>query len=207
MSNPKLLSYKAAFIAESGFCEREFNQAEHALTALGVDCRVISAASDIIKGWREEKKPSQNKWGKQYAVHETLKDCTPADYDILVLTGGKMNVNKLKLEARLKPFISSFLTTNKPVIAYNQSVDLLMFHKLIDGYSVAAKDQICDQLDSVGGRCAASEFVVSKNLITLSRYRDVEQQIQQAVIAILNNEPYVEQVGTQDSLPKSYNTA
>ncbi len=198
---------KAAFLVESGFCERELTQAQEALREIGFDCRVISSENEVVRGWNEEKCEGDNYWGKSYAVDSSIKRVLAANYDVLVIPGGHRSIDKLKLDNGVKSFISAFLGTGKPVIAYNYAIDLLMHTDLVAGYSVAAKNEICDTVKNVGGRCAAPSFVVSKNLITLSRYRDVNDKIQNAVKSIIDGKPYIEKIVSSDNMPYSHKVA
>lgn len=197
----------AAFLVENGFCEREFVQAETSIKKLGLNSKIVSANTALVEAWREEKGSEQSNWGQKYASQGLLNEQNPTDYDVLVIPGGTRSIDKLIQEPNLRPFLSGFLSVGKPVLVYNKAVDLLLHHDLLKDYSVAARDQTCDILNSSGSRCASSNLVVSKNLITLSRYRDVEEKICHAITAILNGEPYVEKVVSSDNLPKSHQAA
>lgn len=201
MSGICVVGKKAAILVESGFCERELMQAQDALISLGVDCRLISPENSLIRGWNENKAPSSSCWGADYAPDRALDKSIAGDYDVLVIPGGIRSITKLKLSESVKPFISAFMQTGKPVIAYNQAIDLLSFAGLVEGYSLAAKSDLCDSVKGYGGRCAASEFIVSKNLITLSRFRDVDDRLQRAVLCVLNGERYIEKEVSFDNMP------
>lgn len=201
MSKSSIRGKKAAILVESGFCEREFVQAQDALSALGVDCRLVSSENSLIKGWNEKKEPLCSGWGADYAPDAILRESISANYDILVIPGGIRSIAKLKLSDSVKPFISAFVQTGKPVIAYNKAIDLLSFAGLVNGYSLAAKGELCNSVKGYGGRCAASEFIVSKNLITLSRFRDVEDRLQRAVLCVLNGERYIEKEVSSYNMP------
>lgn len=198
---------KAAFLVENGFCERELTQSQKALMDKGVDCRIVSSTEALIKAWNETKDPNGSHWGDGYAVDFSLNRAVPSDFDMLVIPGGTRSIEKLKIEGAVKSFVSGFLNTGKPVVVYNSGVGLLMHLDLLSGYSVAAKDQLCDTVKGAGARCAAPEFVVSKNLVSLSRYRDVETKIQTAVEAIVTGKPYVEKVVSSDNMPSSHQAA
>ncbi len=207
MTYKDLNHVKAAFLVEDGFCEREFIQAEKILTKLGADCRIISSSPNSVKGWNEEKDKRKSDWGAEYAINVSLEKALPSDYDMLVMPGGARSVEKLRLKTELKPFLLPFFETKKPVIAYNDAISLLMFHDLLSGHSVAATNQLCDTVAKVGARCASTDFVVSKNLITLSRFREAEEKLKTAILAVLNNEPYIEKLVSSDNMPKSYQAA
>ncbi len=206
MSTMGCKGMKAAFLVENGFCERELMQAQSALSEKGIDCRIVSSNNGLIKAWNELKDPSGSDWGEGYAVDFSLDKAVPSDFDMLVIPGGTRSIEKLKIEGAVKSFVSGFLNTGKPVVAYNSAVSLLMHLSLLSGYSVAAKDQLCDTVKGAGARCAAPEFVVSKNLVTLSRFRNVEQNIQAAVEAIVTGKPY-EKVVSSDNMPSSHKAA
>lgn len=207
MSSINKKGKRAAILVENGFCERELVQAETALKKISINPRIISANTALVEGWNEAKQSNQSNWGQKYASHAMLGQAMPCDFEVLVIPGGIRSVDKLRQEKDLKSFISGFIATGKPVIVYNQAVDLLLFHEMTKGYSIAARDQMCDTLGSSGARCASKEFVVSKNLITLTRFRDAEEKIGHAVTSILNGEPYVEKVVSSDTVPRSHQAA
>lgn len=198
---------KAVFLVEGGFCEREFIQSINALKNMDINCRIVSTEKNLIRAWNEKKLPESSHWGDFYAPDHSLKEIMPSDYDVLVVPGGVRSVGKLKLNNDVRSFVSAFVNTGKPVIAYNHAVDLLAFNDLVSGYSVVSKNMSCDNLQKIGGRCASSEFVVSKNLVTLSRFRDVEDKIKNAVQSIIDGKPYVDKVVSSGDLPASHKVA
>ncbi len=195
MSIQNLSGKKAAFLVDNGFCEREFKQTEKALSLLGMRCETVSPSSSmVLTGWNEKKDSSESDWGDEYAIDQSVNQAVAGMYDVLVIPGGKRSIEKLELSSDVRGFLGHFFQTRKPVIAYNNAISLLVFHSLVSGYSLAAKDKICDTAKTAGGRCAQPELVVSKNLITLSRFRDVDDRIQRAVLSVFNGEPYVEKI-------------
>ena len=103
--------------------------------------------------------------------------------------------------------LREILLTDKPVIAYNGAITLFGDLDLIKGYSVAATQEVCERAKVSGVRCASPEFVVSKNLITLSRYRAAEQKLTSAITAILNGESYIEKIVSSENIPRAYSAA
>ncbi|MGH1375903.1 MAG: DJ-1/PfpI family protein [Alphaproteobacteria bacterium] len=207
MQGTNFLKKKAVFLVANGFCEREFIQAHKALTSIGINCRIVSVDSGLIQAWNEEKNTQESEWGAGYAPDALLSDCIASEYDILVIPGGDRSIAKLKLSDKVNAFLSAFMHTDKPVVAYNKGLDLLSFCGMISGYSVAAKHVICEDIKVSGARCAPQEFIVSKNLISLSRFRDADQRIQHAVSCLLNGEPYVEKVVSSDNMPHPHKAA
>ncbi len=207
MPHKELSRLKAVFVVANGFCEREFLQTLDVLQSMQVTCRIASVDTDLVRGWNEEKLSADSNWGKDYAPDVNLQSALASDYDILVLPGGKRSVEKLELDANLKSFVSAFIETGKPVVAYNYAVDILMRTNLVDGYSIAARDLLCDNAKAVGARCAAPEFVVSKNLITMTRYRDVKGKLEHALQCVLSGEKYMDKVVSSDNMPAAHKAA
>lgn len=208
MSQFNFSGRKAAFIVANGFCEREFQQSFSALQKAGISCRIISVDNNLIKGWNEEKKaPKASDWGNSFAADSVLGQVQPSEFDMVVIPGGRRSVEKLELCSDVKSFISYFMDTGLPVVAYNKAVELLVHFDLIERYSVAAIGNLCETVKTVGARCAAPEFVVSKNLITLTRYRDVDEKLIHAVNCIFNGEKYMVESVSSGNLPSAHKAA
>lgn len=202
----KFLGEKAVLLIENGCCEREVNQAISAMETIGFSCRIVSISGQSVKGWNENRMKTQSNWGNDFAVDKKLSEAHPSDYSVLVIPGGKRSVEKLKLNKTIRSFISGFLHADKPVVAYNYGIDVLNHFDLINGYSVAtAQNSLCESVKKHGGRCASPEFVVSKNLVTLSRYRDAKEKLAYAVSCIMNGEPYIEKIVSFDETPRAQN--
>lgn len=207
MSNTGEKVTRAAFLVENGFCERELEQAWDALNKIGIHCRIVTLSNNLVRSWNELKDRTQSNWGKDYAPDSMLENTLPTDYDVLVLPGGRRSVDKLSIDPHVHTFLKSFFQARKPVIAYNSAIEVLAESDVLVGYSVATRDHSCDEVKSLGGRCASSNFVVSKNLISMTRYIDVEGNIQRAVQCILKGEQYFDKVVGLDNLPNPHKAA
>ncbi len=207
MKDANFVGKRALFLVANGFCEREFIQAQDAMKTIGIDCRIASVDTGLLQAWNEEKDMRESEWGASYAPDVLVSDCVTGEYDVLVVPGGERSIAKLKISNSTNALLSSFMKAEKPVIAYNKGLDLLSFCGLISGYSVAAKHSICDNVKGTGARCAPQEFIVSKNLISLSRFRDAQERIAHAVTCLLNGEEYVEKVVSSDNMPHPHKAA
>ncbi|MGH1455538.1 MAG: DJ-1/PfpI family protein [Alphaproteobacteria bacterium] len=207
MSTKEFLGQKAAIVIENGCCEREIIQAFSAMEGIGLSCHFIASQSDIVKSWNEDRRGNTSDWASDYAANARLNNAYPSNYSALVIPGGRRSIEKLKLDPSLRSFISGFLHTDKPVIAYNFAIEILSDLDLVKGYSVAAAYDFCDNIRERGGYCAQPEFIVSKNLITLSRYRDAEDRISAATTCVLNGEVYVDKVVSSENMPRAAHIA
>src|SRR5271165_4551987 len=90
--NTKLQGKKIAIVATDGFEQVELTEPKKALEAAGATVEVISPKPGQIKGW------NHTDWGENTKVDKTLDEAKPADYDGLVLPGGQINPDKLRIE-------------------------------------------------------------------------------------------------------------
>src|SRR4051812_11139653 len=110
MSN-KLEGKKIAILATDGFEQAELEKPKQALEEEGAATHVISPESGSIKGW------NHTDWGNTVNVDVKLSEANPADYDGLLLPGGVMNPDKLRIIPEAVDFVASFMRDGKPVAA------------------------------------------------------------------------------------------
>src|SRR5207244_3381760 len=100
-----------AILATDGFEQAELIQPRKALLDAGAKVDVVSPKAGQIKGWAEQD------WGDPVQVDKTLDQANPTEYDGLVLPGGVMNPDKLRMIPVAVEFVRSFFQTKKPVAA------------------------------------------------------------------------------------------
>ncbi|HVY62476.1 MAG TPA: DJ-1/PfpI family protein, partial [Planctomycetota bacterium] len=111
MSN-ELQGKRVAILATNGFEQSELAEPRQALLDAGARVEVVSPAKDgRIRGWKH------TDWGESVAVDVPLDAADPSIYDALVLPGGVMNPDKLRLEAKAIDFVRHFVESAKPIAA------------------------------------------------------------------------------------------
>ena len=98
-----------AILATDGFEQSELTEPRRALKEAGASVHVVSPKPDSIRGWDE------TDWGDEVPVDVALVDARPEDYDGLVLPGGQINPDKLRLEPQAVDFVRAFFAAGKPV--------------------------------------------------------------------------------------------
>ena len=96
---------KIAILATDGFEQVELTEPRKALDNEGAKTEVISPKSGEIKGWKSKE------WGDPVKVDKTLDSANPNDYDALVLPGGVMNPDHLRMEPKAVDFVRRFVST------------------------------------------------------------------------------------------------
>jgi len=108
MSN-ELQSKRVAILATEGFEYVELTKPKQALEAAGAKTQVISLREGKIRGW------DIDKWGEEVPVDVKLDAADPDSYDALLLPGGVINPDKLRMEPKAVKFVKSFFEAGKPV--------------------------------------------------------------------------------------------
>src|ERR1022692_4732952 len=97
--NMELSGKKIAILATNGFEQAELEVPRDTLKKAGATVDVVSLAAGEIKGW------DKKDWGRPIKVDKTLDQVSPSDYDALVLPGGQINPDLLRVEPKALNFI------------------------------------------------------------------------------------------------------
>ncbi|RZK89364.1 MAG: protease, partial [Hymenobacter sp.] len=110
-SSDKLKGKRIAILATDGFEQVELTEPQKFLKNEGAEVDIISLKSGSIKGW------DMTDWGDKVDVDKTLDEVQVADYDALVLPGGQINPDKLRVEPTAVDFVREFAHSGKLVAA------------------------------------------------------------------------------------------
>src|SRR5437764_4916357 len=83
---------KVAILVADGFEQVELTGPQEALEAVGAETEIVSPAEKKVKGWEE------TDWGDKFKVDVPLEEADANNYDALLLPGGVMNPDKLRLQ-------------------------------------------------------------------------------------------------------------
>ena len=106
-----LTGKKVAIITENGFEEVELTSPKKALEDAGATVHIVSPQKDQVKAWNHDH------WSIELPVDVNIDDADPNDYDALVVPGGVLNPDKMRLNEDCVDFAKDFLTSGKPVAA------------------------------------------------------------------------------------------
>ncbi|AXS40545.1 type 1 glutamine amidotransferase domain-containing protein [Breoghania sp. L-A4] len=157
-----------AIIATNGFEQSELEVPLEKLKDAGAQVHVISLTSDAITGWKN------GDWGSKVAVDRTIDDVSPDDYDALVLPGGQMNPDILRVEPKVIAFIKTIFEQKKIVAAICHAPWLLIEAGIIKGRAVTSYGSIKTDVINAGGVWEDSAVVVDKGLVTSRKPDDLD---------------------------------
>ena len=154
-------------LATNGFEQSELEQPKATLEKAGYDVVVVSPEDGEIKGWDEDD------WGETVNVDLTLDEANEADFDALVLPGGQINPDILRLNDRAIQIVRDFDDAGKPIAAICHAPWLLVEADIVDGRRVTSWPSVRTDLANAGGDVVDEEAVVDGNLVTSRNPDDI----------------------------------
>ena len=179
MSKDMLKGCKIAILATNGFEQSELMKPKQLLEETGATTQVIAPGDDQqIKGW------NHGEWGEHVKVDMPLAKARAADYDALVLPGGVINPDKLRLHDDAIDFIRQFGGTGRPLAAICHGPWTLINANLVRGKRMTSWPSLRIDLENAGAAWEDSEVVESGNLITSRNPGDIPAFTQALIRAL-----------------------
>ena len=153
--------------------------------AAGGGSRFVAPHDGQIKGWQH------TDWGTPVDVDLTLDEAEQADFDALLLPGGQINPDKLRMEEKAVQLVREFCDAGKPVAAICHGPWLLAEADVIEGKTVTSWPSIRTDLSNAGANVVDQEVVQDGQLIT-SRKPDDIPAFSEALIKALEKQKVAE---------------
>lgn len=161
------MSKRVLILATHGFEQSELEGPRDALKQAGIEVTVASPESGQIKGWKH------TDWGDPVTVDMALDDVSASDFDGLVLPGGQINPDVLRINDKAVALVRSFVESGKPVAAICHGPWLLVEADAIRGRKVTGWPSIRTDLANAGGEVQDEQVVVDGNIITSRKPDDI----------------------------------
>jgi protease I len=163
----KLEGKKVAILVADGFEQVEMTEPRKALEEAGAETRIVSPKDGKVKGWQH------TDWGDEFAVDVPLKAARPDDFDALLLPGGVMNPDKLRMQPEAVGFVRDFFEAGKPVAAICHGPWLLVEADVVRDRTVTSFPSIHTDLENAGARWVDREVVTDQGLVTSRKPDDI----------------------------------
>jgi protease I len=163
----KIENKKVAVLATDGFEQSELEKPVEALRNAGALVEIISLKSGSIKGWAEKD------WGDEISVDKTIDSVKAADYDALVLPGGVMNPDTLRMNKGAVGFVSDFMNAGKPVAAICHGPWTLVEAGAVKGRRLTSWPSLRTDIENAGGQWVDEEVVTDNGLVTSRKPADL----------------------------------
>ena len=164
----QLSQKKIAILATHGFEQSELEVPRDRLKAAGATVDIVSLQTGEIKGW------AKKDWGHPVKVDKTLQDVSADQYDAIVLPGGQINPDLLRVEPKALSFIKDMFNQKKIVAAVCHAPWLLIETGIAKGRKMTSYKSIKTDVMNAGAQWEDSEVVVDNGVITSRNPGDLE---------------------------------
>ena len=163
----RLQGKRVAILATDGFEQVELTEPKKNLEKEGARVTVLSLKPGEIKGW------NHTDWGDKVKVDGLVADADPASFDALVLPGGQINPDKLRMDKQAVSFVKRFAESGKPTAAICHGPWMLIEAGVVKGRKATSWPSVSTDLKNAGAQWEDSQVVVDGNLITSRKPDDI----------------------------------
>ncbi len=169
--NYDLKDRKVAILMTDGFEQIEFTAPMKALKDAGATVHVIAPKSGEVKAWNADQ------WGESYKVDMELDNVNADDYNSLLLPGGVMNPDQLRMNHKAIEFVTNFFKAGKPIAAICHAPQILIETNALKGRTLTSYPSLKTDLRNAGATWKDESVVVDQGLVTSRTPDDMDDFI------------------------------
>src|SRR3954469_20673882 len=167
MAGNTLNGLKVAILVTDGFEQVEMVEPRKALDEAGANTSIVSPKTGQVRGW------NFTDWGAEFPVDIALDTARPQDFDALLLPGGVINPDKLRMEPQAVAFANAFFDAGKPVAATSHGPWTVIEAGAARGRKIASWPSLRTDLRNAGAEWVDQEVVTDGNLVTSRKPDDI----------------------------------
>lgn len=158
---------KVAVLVANGFEQVELTGPKHALEEAGAMVDIVSPEEGAVKGW------NHTDWGDEFPVDVPLASAKAEEYDALVLPGGVLNPDRLRVNEWALQLVRAFFESGKPIAAICHGPWTLIDAGVVAGRRLTSYPSIQSDLKNAGAEWVDEEVVVDNGLVTSRKPSDI----------------------------------
>jgi protease I len=175
---------KILIIATNGFEQSELEVPRDKLREAGAKVTIASLDGKDIKGWEH------TDWGRPTKVDIAIKDAKESDYTALVIPGGVMNPDKLRVDEDTMKLVKAFLASGKPVAAVCHGPWLLVQADALKGRRATSYNSIRKDVENAGATWVDEQVVVDNGIITSRKPDDLDAFVKKIIEEVEEGKHY-----------------
>lgn len=156
----RLEGSKVAILIADGFEQIEMTSPREVLKSAGAKTEIVSPSGSEVQGWHHDRP------GDRFQVDVDLRVADPDDYDALLLPGGVMNPDTLRMSDAAIKFVRAFVEHGKPIAAICHGPWILIEAGMTYGRQLTSWPSLKSDLRNAGATWVDREVVVDDGLIT-----------------------------------------
>jgi protease I len=158
---------RVAILITDGFEQVEMTEPRKALDQAGAQTRIVSPKSGKVRGW------NHTDWGEEFPVDLALDQARPDDFDALLLPGGVMNPDRLRMQPQAVVFAKAFADAGKPIAVICHGPWTLVEAGVVRGRRITSWPSLQTDLRNAGANWVDQEVVVDGNLVSSRKPDDI----------------------------------
>jgi deglycase len=152
---------KIAIIATDGVEQVELVKPREAVQNAGATTELLSLDSGEIQAMNSDIEPADT-----FTVDKAIADASPDDYDGLILPGGTVNADRLRMDENVISFVQKFFADAKPVGVICHGPWTLVEADLVRGRTLTSYPSLRTDIRNAGGEVVDEEVVVDEGLVS-----------------------------------------
>jgi protease I len=190
--NKELKDKKIAILVADGFEQVEMTEPRKALEEAGAKTELVSPAQKEVQGWKHHEKADK------FPVDLQLDAAHPENYDALLLPGGVMSPDQLRVNPKAVDFVKSFFQEGKPVAAICHGPWMLVEADVVHGRAVTSWPSVKTDLRNAGAQWLDMEVVSDHGLVTSRKPDDIPAFNRKMIEAFADGAPVPQAVGARE---------
>lgn len=166
---------KILIIAANGFEQSELEVPRDRLRAAGATVQVASPDGKPVRGWKDKD------WGEQVTADLAIRDARTEGYDALVIPGGQINPDLLRVDADAMRLVKSFLQSGRVVAAVCHGPWLLVEADALKGRKATSYKSIRKDVENAGAQWLDQAVVTDRGIVTSRSPQDLEPFVEKIV--------------------------
>lgn len=167
-SQQTLTGKRVAVLATDGVEDVEYTRSRAAVEQAGAEVHLVSLNPGEIQSMNHDIKPAN-----RYRVDRTVNEANAADYDALVLPGGTVNPDRLRMNPAAMDFVRAFFQQDKPLAAICHGPWSLVETGIVNGRTVTSYPSLSTDIRNAGGNWVDQQVQVDNGLVTSRRPSDL----------------------------------
>jgi protease I len=158
---------RVAILVADDFEQVEMTEPKKALEQAGAQVTLISPKPGQVNGVNHDQKADS------FNVDMTLDQANPHDFDAVMLPGGALNADSLRMQTKAREFVLQMDRAGKPMAVICHAPWLLVSSGLVKGRTLTSYYTIQDDIRNAGGNWVDQEMVRDRNLVTSRSPKDL----------------------------------
>ena len=167
MKDKPLANVRVAILATNDFEQSEMTEPRQALKDAGAQTTLIAPQSGKLQAMKHDMKADY------FDVDLVLERANPADFDAVMLPGGALNADALRVDQKAQEFIRQIDEAGKPIAVICHGSWLLVSTGLTKGRTLTSYHTIQDDIRNSGGQWVDREVVRDRNWISSRQPSDL----------------------------------